>query len=97
MMVATFNGYPCTAIIFLQPHLVHSIPKHNVLITGRDMNAQIGKNVSHKFILHNSSNRNVQYLTDFTQENRLPCINSNFQKSEGKLNTKSQIDDVFIN
>ena len=29
--------------------LVRSIPKHNVLVIGRDMNAQIGKNVNNKF------------------------------------------------
>ena len=29
--------------------LVRSIPKHNVLVIGGDMNAQIGKNVNHKF------------------------------------------------
>ena len=28
--------------------LVRSIPKHNVLIIGRDTNAQIGKNGNHK-------------------------------------------------
>ena len=68
------------------------------------MNAQIGKNVNHKFSLHNLSNRNGQHLTDFTLENRLTCLNTNFQKSEGKLwtythtnNTKAQIDYVFIN
>ena len=38
--------------------LVRCIPKHNVLIIGRDMNAQIGKNVNNKFSLHNSTNRN---------------------------------------
>ena len=27
--------------------LVHSIPKHNVLVIGRDMNAQIGRNGKH--------------------------------------------------
>ena len=81
-----------------------SIQKHNVLVIGGDMNAQIGKNVSHKFSLHNSSNRNEQHLTDFTLENRLTCFNTNFQKREGKLwtytyanNTKAQIDYVFIN
>ena len=47
--------------------LVRSIPKHNVLVIGGDMNAQIGKNVNHKFRLHNSSNKNQ---TDFTLENR---------------------------
>ena len=33
--------------------LVRSIPKLNVLVIGGDMNAQIGKNVNHKFSLHN--------------------------------------------
>ena len=27
--------------------LIRSIPKHNVLVIGGDMNAQIGKNVNH--------------------------------------------------
>ena len=68
------------------------------------MNAEIGKNGNHKFSLHNSSNRNGQHLTNFTRENRLTCLNTNFQKREGKLrtytypnNTKAQIDYVFIN
>ena len=68
------------------------------------MNAQIGKNVNHKFSLHNSSNRNEEHLTDFLLENRLTCLNTKFQKRKGKLwtytyanNTKAQIDYVFIN
>ena len=83
--------------------LVRSIPKH-VLVIGGDMNAQIGKNVNHKFSLHNSSNRNREHLSDFTLENRLTYLNTKFQKREGKLwtytyanNTKAQIDYVFIN
>ena len=35
--------------------LVHSIPKHNVLVIDGDMNAQIMKNGNHKYRLHNSS------------------------------------------
>ena len=84
--------------------LVRCIPKHKVLVIGGNMNAQIGKNGNHKFSLRNSSNRNGQYLTDFTIENRLRYLNTNFQKREGKLwtytyanNTKAQIDYVFIN
>ena len=50
--------------------LVRSIPKHNVLIIGRDMNAQIGKNGNNKYSLHNTSNRNGQHLTYFMIENR---------------------------
>ena len=46
--------------------LVHCIPKHNVLVIGGDMNTQIDKNENHKFSLHNSSNRNGEYITDFT-------------------------------
>ena len=65
--------------------LVHCIPKHNVLVIGGDMNVQIGKNGNHKYSLHNSANRNGQHLTDFMIEDRLTCLNTNFQKREGKL------------
>ena len=84
--------------------LVRSIPKHNMLVIGGDMNAQIGKNGNNKNSLHNTSNRNGQHLTDFMIENRLACLNTNYQKREGKLwtytyanNTKAQIDYVLIN
>ena len=84
--------------------LVRSIPKHNMLVIGGDMNAQIGKNGNNKYSLHNTSNRNGQHLIDFMIENRLACLNTNYQKREGKLwtytyanNTKAQIDYVLIN
>ena len=75
MMVATFNGNPSAIIISFYSltnisafnnelfSLVRSSPKHNFLVIGGDMNAQIGKNVNHKFILHNSSIRNTEHLT----------------------------------
>ena len=84
--------------------LVHSIPKHSILIISGDMNAQIGKNINNKFSLHNSSNRNGEHLTDFTLENRLTWLNTKFQKRKGKLwtythanNAKAQIDNILIN
>ena len=84
--------------------LVSSIPKHNLLVIGADMNAQIRKNENNKYSLHNSSNMNGQHETDFPIENRLTCLNTNFQKREGKFwtysyanNNKAQIDYVFIN
>ena len=84
--------------------LVRSIPKHNLLVIGGDRNAQIGKNRNNKYSLHNASNRNGQHLIDFMIENRLTCLNTNFQKREGKLWTytypnksKAQIDYVLIN
>ena len=84
--------------------LVRSIPKHNVLVIGGDMNAQIGKKGNNKYSLHNTSNRNGLHLTYFMIENRLTCLDTNYQKREGKLwtctyvnNCKAQIDYVFIN
>ena len=71
--------------------LVRSIPKHNLLVIGGDMNAQIGKNRNNKYSLHNTSNRNGQHLIDFMIENRLTCLNTNFQKSEGKLSTYTYV------
>ena len=65
--------------------LVHSIPKHNMLVIGGDMNAQIGKNRNCKYSLHNTSNRNGQHQTDFLIENRSTCLNANYHKREGKL------------
>ena len=83
---------------------IRSIPKHNVHVIGGDMNTQIGKNVDHKIILHNLSNKNGEHLTDFMLENRLTCSNTKFQKNEEKPwtytyanNTKALIDYVFIN
>ena len=55
--------------------LVHSIPKH-VLVIGGDMNAQIGKNGNNKYSRHNTSNRDGQHLTDFMIENSLTCLNT---------------------
>ena len=84
--------------------LVRSIPKHTLLVIGGDMNAQIRKNGNNKYSLHTTSNRNGQHLRDFTIENRLTCLNTNYQKRERKLwtytyanNSKAQIDYVFIN
>ena len=84
--------------------LVRSISKHNMLVIGGDMNAQIGKNGNNKYSLHNTSNRNEQHLTHFMIENRLACLNKNYQKREGKLwtytdanKTKAQIDYVLMN
>ena len=84
--------------------LVRSIQKHNGLSIGGDINAQMVNNMSQKFNQQNSSNRNGEHLTDFTQENRLTYLNAEFQKRKGKLWTytftnypTAQIDYVLIN
>ena len=62
---------------------VRYIPKHKVLIIGGDMNIQIDEN--NKFCWHNSSNRNGEYIKDFSLEKRLVRLDTKFQKREGKL------------
>ena len=64
--------------------LVRSIPKHNMLVIGGDMNVQIGKNGNNKYSLHSTSNRNGQHLTDFMIGNRLACLNTDYQKRGGQ-------------
>ena len=85
-MVATFDGNPSATIISsCSPTNVSEETDLIAFYDGGDMNAQIGKNINHKFSLHNSSNRNGQHLKDSTLENRLISLNTNFQKREGKL------------
>ena len=84
--------------------LAQHILKHNVLMVRGDINAQIGKDENNKFGLHNLPNRNSKYLTFFSFENSLSCLNTKLKKKKGKLwtytypsNTKVQIDYIFIN
>ena len=74
--------------------LVHSIPKHNVLIIGGDMNSA---NTTRQTEIR-------EHLTDYTVENRLTRLNTKFQKRKGKLwtypyvnNAKAQKDCILIN
>ena len=98
MMVASFNNNSSTTIICYSPtnandetdlitfstelsSLVPCIPKHNVLIIGGDMNAQIDKNET-----TNSAYTicQTEIGIDFLLENGLICLNTKFQKREGK-------------
>ena len=56
-------------------------------------------NKNNKFSLHNMSNTNEEFLTDFSLENGLTSLNTRFQKKKGKLwiytdanNAKAQLD-----
>ena len=72
--------------------LVLSIPKHNLLFIGGDMNAQIGKNGNNKYSLHNTSNR--------TTSNRFhdrKLINMSQYKLAKLWTYTYAIDFVFIN
>ena len=82
--------------------LIRSVTKHNVLIVGEELNAQIGQSAHHKFTY--TSNRNGEDLEHFLIENGLLCINTRFQKRREKLWTdtypngdRAQLHYIMIN
>ena len=84
--------------------VTRQVPKHNFLIIGGDLNAQIGYSSTHKFSYHKSSNRNGLLLEEFIEEHELLCLNTKFQKTPSKLWTityanrsKAQLDYIIIN
>ncbi|XP_063600319.1 uncharacterized protein LOC134776500 [Penaeus indicus] len=85
-------------------HASRTAPKHNMLILGGDMNAQLGKNQHGKYALHETTNRNGTHLENFLQENDLCYLNTHFQKKKSELWThtypngiKAQLDYILIN
>ena len=80
------------------------IRKYNAVIGG-NMNLNIDKYENDKFTVHhNLPNRNGEYLTNFSLENTLSCLNTKFQKRERTLwtytnpnNAKALIDCIVIN
>ena len=66
-------------------YFIRHIPKYNVLIIGGDFNAHLGKYDDNKYSLHRTTNRNVNMLHSFLQENNLLCLNTHFQKISGQL------------
>ena len=84
--------------------LVKSIPKHNLVIIGGDFNGQIGKSESGNRSFHLSTNRNGEYLLDFSAECDLINLNLQYTKRSGKKWTfkypsgdKGQLDYMLIN
>ena len=64
--------------------LVQHIAKHKGIIIGGDIIVRISKD-ENKFYLPDLSNRNGEYLADFSPENGLAYLNTKFRKREGKL------------
>ena len=64
--------------------LIQHIPNRNEVIINSCMNVHIGKDENNKFCLHNTPNRNGEYLAEFSLENRLVWLNTKFQKKKGK-------------
>ena len=49
------------------------------------MNIQISEDENNKFCLHSLPNRNDKHLTNFSFEKNISCLDTKFQKREGKL------------
>ena len=69
--------------------VVGYIPKHNVLIRDRDMNAHKVEEGNNKFYLYIQPNWNGEYLADSSLENSFTCSNSKFLK-KGRENYGSR-------
>ena len=55
--------------------LVKGIPKHNVIVIGGDINAKIGDQESHGLSFQQETNRNGQFLLEFTAVGGLTNLN----------------------
>jgi len=82
--------------------LVRSIPKHNLLLIGRDFNAKLSNEENN--IFHHTTNRNGKLFPDFALENQLQILNTKLKKKKGKLwtfqypsSSKGQLDNILIN
>ena len=64
--------------------LTKSIPKHNVLVVGGDMNGRIGASDTN-FVYNKTTNDNGQLLLDYMLECNLKPLNTSFKKRTGKL------------
>ena len=84
--------------------LKRSIPKHNLIIIGGDMNARIGKSDAEASVYNAVTNESGRRLLDYIQECGLNGLNTIYRKCKGKLckhispkGLKSQIDYALIN
>ncbi len=81
-----------------------AVPKHNVLVTCDDFNAQVQERDVFKRSYNSDTNKNGNLLLDLTVENELIPLNSYFLKKKNKLWTftypnkaRAQIDYILIN
>jgi hypothetical protein len=78
------------------------IPAHNFLVVIGDFNARTGKDNA-RFPYHDNTNRNGEFLWNYTQENNLIITNTTFQKKQTKLWTcelpsgfRAQLDYILV-
>ena len=49
-----------------------------------DQHTERGEDRNDKFSLHNPQNRNCEYLAEFSLENSISCLNTKYQKTQGR-------------
>ena len=62
--------------------LTRKIPKHNMLVIGGYLNAQLGQLNNSKFSYHTNANRNGNMLHNLINEINLLCLNTHFHKKK---------------
>ena len=84
--------------------ITRQVPKHNLLLIAGDFNTHLGQNDGLKYSFHETTLRNGIMLTNFLHENKLICLNTQYQKRSGQTwthtslnNFTSQIDFIIIN
>lgn len=85
-------------------NLIKEVPKHNVILVGGDMNAQIGKDDCKGTYYHDTTNRNGHLLLELMSECGMVNLMTKYQKRRGKIwtftypnGTKAQLDHILIN
>ena len=64
--------------------IMRQVPKHNLLLIAGDFNAHLGQDDCFKYSFHETTNRNCNILNNFLHENKLICLNTQFQKISGQ-------------
>ena len=59
--------------------LLQNIPKHNVLLIGGDINAQVGQNNIKGSVFNETTNENGQLLLDYLRECNLQALNIRYE------------------
>ena len=84
--------------------LIRMVPAHNIKLIAGDFNAKIGQDKGFKHAFHTTTNRNGLLLLELMTEHKLVCLNTKFQKKNGKKwsfeypnGIKAQIDLILMN
>ena len=64
--------------------LIRMIPNHNIIMVAGDFNAKLGQDEGFTHSFHRKTNRNGNLLAEMMTEHNLICLNTKFEKKDGK-------------